>query len=291
MRVLSKHIILFLIGINFLLKQAYSQDTIRIDKMIEYNSKTDSIGIIKHFAKNVYYRAEYAKELIKYSLDSFKLELCFYYNKKRYIHYYSQFDYKLSNNSIIKIKYGGLEESWNYKKINDSLYSLNRFYFRTLESGFAKSLIPLEKFGEFITTNLTNDTLWSTKYLFDYFPEIKPYQAIINDSIYDIDCVDVIPEYLEGDTMIIKTLKKNLLYPQKPILDSQLPCNWIFLNFIIDKEGKIKNVGFYRTSCDSFYEQEALRALSKLGRFKAGIKNGMPVNVRMKLPPVRLTFE
>lgn len=56
------------------------------------------------------------------------------------------------------------------------------------------------------------------------------------------------------------------------------------MNFIIDKDGNIKNIEFEMTCGDGYIEQEVLRVISKLNKFQPGILNGEKANVKITLP-------
>ena len=79
----SVYIFLFLFLIS---SKSYSQDTLLLDNQIKYYSESDSVDILSFYAKNIYYRADYSRELIKFDNDSAKLEYCFYYDNERIFH-------------------------------------------------------------------------------------------------------------------------------------------------------------------------------------------------------------
>ena len=280
----NKHKILLLTGFVFLFFNTYSQDTIRLDKKVEYYSSNDTIGILKDNSKNVYWRADYARELIKKSESEFRLEYCFYYDNKRYIHYYDQIEFKKCNDSVLDVKYKSLKESWIYSKKNDTTYFLKRFYNGTYEIGYAKKIIPLEKIGKFISINQNNDTIWTTEYYKNYYPQIEPYNIKLSDTVFEISEIDIKPRYIKGDSILLKSIRDNLILPQKPFWESSIYCRLIIVSVIIDKKGYIRNVEFIKTCGDSFTDQEALRTISKLGRFSPGKKGETKVNVKMQLP-------
>ena len=271
--------ILILFGLIFLFKLSYSQDTLQLDKRVEYYSANDTIGILDNCFKNIYSRADYARELIKYSDKLFKLEFCFYFDNKRYIHYYDQIEYRISNDTILNITYGSLKESWIYKKLNDSSFFLKRAYSICIETGFAKTLIPLEKVGEYTTFNINGDTLWTTNYLRNYYPIIKVYEGNINDTIFDFFDVNPEPEYNNNLSILNQPIPTSSV--NMPIWDSCLYCTTIFLSAIIDKNGFLQNIKIIRSCGDAYFEQTAMQKIARFGQFPPGIRNGKKVNIRV----------
>ena len=277
----AKNIILILIGLIFI-SNSYAQDTIRIDKKIEYFKESDTVDILSSNFKNIYRLAEYSRELIIFSNDSAKLESCFYYDNKRYTHYYDKKYFITYNDSIIKVQYGSLSESWIYKKLSDSLFYIKALNDYSIESGFAKSIVPLEKIDTFVTKRLNGDTLWFTIYERNYVPLIEPFNEIIHDRIYDFSEVDSLPKYLNGDSIFAKTLMVSTV--NKPIWESSLNCGLILLNFVVDKNGFVKNISIEFSCGDVFFEKTAMLEVLKIEQLKPGIKSGEFVNTKIRYP-------
>lgn len=277
----AKYITLILIGLILILK-SYAQDTIRIDSKIEYFAESDSIDILNYHFKNIYSRAEYSREFIRYSEDSAKMESCFYYDNKRYIHFYDTKFFITKNDSILKVQYGELSENWIYKKLNDSLFSIKILDDYSIESGFAKSIMPLEKIDTFVTKRLNGDMLWHTVYERNYIPLIEPFIVITNDKIFDFSEVDSLPKYLNGDSLLPKTLMVSSV--NKPIWESSLSCSLILLNFVVDTNGFIKNINIEFSCGDVYFEKTAMMEVLKIKQLKPGIKSGEPVNTKIRYP-------
>jgi hypothetical protein len=280
-----KHIIVGLIGI-ILVSNCYSQDTIHVDKRTNYFTSTDSINILSYLAKNIYSRANYSKELVKYSSDSAKMDFCFYYDNVRYIHPNKTYTFWIYKDSLLTST-NGYTEKWKFQKINDSLYRLEKTYSRLVESGFAKSLIPLEKTNEFCTQNQDGDTLWITNYSNIVFPEINIPEVQIEDSVYSI--CEIMPEYEKGDVGLRKDIAKNL-FIEYPVIESDIYCSRYFVTFIIDKNGRMKNIKFKRTCGNGFVERAILVTLANLEDFSSGLMNEKPVNVSFTIP-IHITFQ
>ncbi|HUW04675.1 MAG TPA: hypothetical protein VMW01_00300 [Williamwhitmania sp.] len=275
-----KDITLILIGI-ILYQNVLSQDTLLLNSKTEYYSDPDTIGILQHFGKNVYYRANYSKELIEFNQGSAKLEYCFYYDNKRYCLENRTFNFEIVKDSVLKVIYNGYTENWQFYYETDSLYLLSRKLNNLKEVGFAKKLIPLEKIGDFYTIDSQDDTLWTTKYSNIVFPELSIKDKAINDSVY-IVC-DSMPTYPGGMDKMRQDLLKNLRIDM-PIIESSPNCTQIVISFVIDKYGEMRDIKFLRSCDNGFIEKAVLIALNNLDKFTNGFMANEPVNIRFTMP-------
>jgi len=57
----------------------------------------------------------------------------------------------------------------------------------------------------------------------------------------------------------------------------------VFVTFVIEKDGSISNARILRVKLESL-DKEALRAVSKLQKWKPGMQNGKLVRVQYNLP-------
>jgi hypothetical protein len=274
-------IILIFIGLT-LTQKSFTQDTVQIGKRVEYFSEFDTLDILNHNLKNVYSFADYHRELIRFTEDSAKLEYCFYYDNKRYTHYYNKIFFVTKHDSILYVNYADLSEKWIYKRLNDSLYAIKSEAGNYQEKGFAKSIIPLEKTGIFVTTGLNADTLLFTEYEKNYYPVITQNINIVDEVIYDISEVDSMPCFINGNKLITRSLKISDV--NRPTLESSINCSIILMNFVVDINGLVTNIAIERSCGDIFFEKVAISEILKIGQLKPGIKNSTPVNVRIIYP-------
>ena len=115
--------------------------------------------------------------------------------------------------------------------------------------------------------------------------EDNPVQIIRNnnDSIYQI--VDEMPQYPGGEAAMMKFVAENVKYPQEA-KDKDI-AGRVFVGFVVEKDGSISNVKVLRGiggGCD----EEAVRVISSMPKWKPGIKDGKPVRVSYMMP---LTFK
>ena len=113
--------------------------------------------------------------------------------------------------------------------------------------------------------------------------EDNPVQIIRNnnDSIYQI--VDEMPEYLGGVEAMMKYVSENVQYPQEA-KDKDI-AGRVFISFVVEKDGSVSNVEVKRGiggGCD----EEAVRVISAMPKWKPGIKDGKPVRVSYMMPIV-----
>jgi protein TonB len=93
--------------------------------------------------------------------------------------------------------------------------------------------------------------------------------------------VEQMPEFPGGDTALNAYLAKNIEYPAKA-LDNDIQGR-VIIEFIIRSDGSVsdvtvsKGIGY---GCD----EEAVRVVKSMPRWKPGSQNGKPVNVIYRIP-------
>ena len=100
-----------------------------------------------------------------------------------------------------------------------------------------------------------------------------------NDSIYQI--VDEMPQYPGGEKAMMEYVAKNVKYPQEA-KDKEIDGR-VFVSFVVEKDGSVSNVKVMRGiggGCD----EEAVRVISAMPKWKPGIKDGKPVRVSYMMP-------
>ena len=100
-----------------------------------------------------------------------------------------------------------------------------------------------------------------------------------NDSIYQI--VDEMPQYPGGEAAMMKFVANNVKYPQEA-KDKEIQGR-VFVSFVVEKDGSVSTVKVLRGiggGCD----EEAVRVVSSMPKWKPGIKDGKPVRVSYMMP-------
>lgn len=93
--------------------------------------------------------------------------------------------------------------------------------------------------------------------------------------------IDHMPEFVGGQDSLVKFINKNFKYPAN--YQTETNNKKIEVNFIIDKDGKIKKAKIIK-GINSELDKEALRVVNSMPKWKAGINNGKTVSVNFNLP-------
>ena len=100
-----------------------------------------------------------------------------------------------------------------------------------------------------------------------------------NDSIYQI--VDEMPQYPGGEKAMMEYVAKNVKYPQEA-KDKEIQGR-VFVSFVIEKDGSVNEVKVLRSiggGCD----EEAVRVIKGMPKWKPGKQEGKPVRVSYMMP-------
>ena len=102
---------------------------------------------------------------------------------------------------------------------------------------------------------------------------------IKNDSVFTF--TDVRAEFPGGDEALMKWLQENITYPKTA---QELGIQGkVFVNFIVRSDGRIDGVKIQRGVHPSL-DNEAMRLVKAMPRWKAGEKNGQKVHSYFTLP-------
>ena len=93
--------------------------------------------------------------------------------------------------------------------------------------------------------------------------------------------VEKMAEYIGGKEALVRDIKNNLVYPQKA--KEEMIEGRVFIKFVVKKDGLTCCYSVVRSS-DSVFEQAALQAVTKLGKWEPARNNGKPVNSYFTLP-------
>ena len=104
-------------------------------------------------------------------------------------------------------------------------------------------------------------------------------KKVDNDSIYQI--VEVMPEFPGGTSEMMTYLSGNIKYPEEA--KEKGISGRVFLSFVIEKDGAVSNVKVAKgigKECDD----EAVRVVKAMPKWKPGLMKGKPVRVSYMLP-------
>lgn len=96
-----------------------------------------------------------------------------------------------------------------------------------------------------------------------------------------VDVASVMPEYPGGEAAMMRYITSNIDYPDDAkAIDIQ---GRVVVGFIVDENGNVNDVRVVR-GLNRSLDEESIRVVRKLKRFKPGSQNGRPVRVRFTLP-------
>ncbi|NMM48535.1 energy transducer TonB [Marinigracilibium pacificum] len=107
-----------------------------------------------------------------------------------------------------------------------------------------------------------------------------------DDGMIIHNVLDINPTYMGGEEEMDKWLAENMKYPSAARRDNVEGT--VIVSFIVDKDGNIISPQIEGGPENVALRDEAIRAISEMPRWQAGMKNGQPVNARYKLP---ITFK
>jgi len=93
--------------------------------------------------------------------------------------------------------------------------------------------------------------------------------------------VEEMPEYPGGNPALFKYISENLIYPP----DAQINNiqGRVILKFVVNRNGSVDRIEIIR-SIDSLLDNEAIRVVKTLPKFRPGKQGGVPVPVWFSLP-------
>ncbi|MDP2385063.1 MAG: TonB family protein [Bacteroidota bacterium] len=107
-------------------------------------------------------------------------------------------------------------------------------------------------------------------------PEVKP---IVEDKIEIV--ADVMPEFPGGTEALMHFLSNNIVYPDKAVALGVEGT--VYVNFVINKEGKVDNIKILK-GIGGDCNEEAMRVVAKMPKWKPGMNAGKEVKVMFNLP-------
>ncbi len=119
----------------------------------------------------------------------------------------------------------------------------------------------------------------------EYIPPEEDDEEIVEAEIFTV--VEAMPEFPGGMAKLMGFLGKNIKYP--PLAKESGIQGRVFINFVVEPNGQISNVKVLRGiggGCD----EEAVRVVNSMPKWKPGMQRGKPVRVSYNLP-VKFTLQ
>ena len=109
--------------------------------------------------------------------------------------------------------------------------------------------------------------------------EVTEVGCVDNDTVYNI--VEQMPEYPGGVEAMMKYIAENVKYPEEA--KNKNIAGRVFVSFVVEKDGSVSNVKVLRSiggGCD----EEAVRVIKSMPKWKPGMQKGKPVRVSFQIP-------
>ncbi len=119
----------------------------------------------------------------------------------------------------------------------------------------------------------------------EYVPPVEDEEEIKEQEIFTV--VESMPEFPGGMGALMTYLAKHIKYP--PLAKESGIQGKVFINFVVEPDGSISNVKVLRGiggGCD----EEAVRVVKNMPKWKPGMQRGKPVRVSFNLP-VKFTLQ
>ena len=111
---------------------------------------------------------------------------------------------------------------------------------------------------------------------------VNPMSKQSYTEVYEVDFVDIQPQFPGGERGLINFINKTREYPYhayKKGIQGRVLCS-----FIIGIDGKVSDVCVIRGSGDESLNKEAVRVIGKMPKWSVGKVGNHAVPVRMVLP-------
>ena len=169
-----------------------------------------------------------------------------------------------------------LYNNFNYSPLKKRIKMMNKK--ETSRIGFFKYILIVPVIGTLLLVNcsqkekIDNGRVGSQSSIID----LKP---AVSDSVFVV--VDEMPQFPGGNEELMKFINDNVKYPSDA--KEQRIQGRVFVRFIVDKTGKVKDVTVIREVATSL-DNEAVRVIKMLPDFIPGKQKGEVVNVYYQVP-------
>lgn len=116
--------------------------------------------------------------------------------------------------------------------------------------------------------------------IIDALPQIQQKEEVVEESEIFV-VVEDMPEFPGGETALRSYINKNVQYPV--IAAENGIQGKVYVRFVVDKDGSVTNAEIAR-GIDPSLDQEALRVVRTLPKWKPGKQRGKPVRVSYTVP-------
>jgi len=111
---------------------------------------------------------------------------------------------------------------------------------------------------------------------------VNPMTKQAYSEVYEVDYVDIQPQFPGGERGLINFVNKTRVYPYnayKHRVEGRVLCS-----FIVGTDGRVTDVRVVRGASDESLNREAVRVIGKMPRWSVGKVEGHAVPVRVVMP-------
>jgi protein TonB len=122
-------------------------------------------------------------------------------------------------------------------------------------------------------------------FLFIAYISIAQTKTELSDSTSNLvfTVVEQMPDFPGGEKKMAKYIKKNVKHPPAAYKEGRAGVSYI--NFIVEKDGSLSNIRILKgASGGTDLDEEALRVVKSMPKWKPGKQNGHAVRVAYNLP-------
>jgi len=114
--------------------------------------------------------------------------------------------------------------------------------------------------------------------------ETQPQPLAADSADEEVIFIEVgpVPEFPGGPKALFDYLRFNTRYPKQAYrkgIEGRVVCQ-----FVVKKDGKVSNVKVARSSGNKSLDREAVRVIRSMPKWKPGMYQGKPVNVKYSVP-------
>ena len=95
--------------------------------------------------------------------------------------------------------------------------------------------------------------------------------------------VENMPEYPGGEKALFDYVTSHVEYPAEAKNDTVMRRT-VYLKFVVDKVGKVKDVEVLRSSGNLVFDNSAIKTVESMPEWKPGMQSGKPVDVAIQIP-------
>ena len=119
----------------------------------------------------------------------------------------------------------------------------------------------------------------------EYVPVVEEEEEVVEEQIFLV--VEEMPSFPGGEKEMYRYIGKNIEYPR--MAKESGISGRVFVTFVVEKDGRVTDVKVLRGiggGCD----EEAVRVIKSMPRWKPGKQRGKPVRVQYRMP-IKFTLQ